>query len=349
MHFSDHPLASVDWQTWLLSAIGSVFQSRHRSCHPIPGGRVPECWIVLVPLAWHCRVPGGLACCGAICLARACAALVQRHALLRQLSAVEALGSATVVCSDKTGSLTQNAMTVTQLWPVPRLYDVSGKGYTPRGDFSAEGRQINPDDDSTLVLLLKTLSLCNDAYLETSGADTGELTYRMLGDPTEGALVVAAAKAGVWRFEVEETLPRVAEIPFDSERKRMSTIHQWSPNGSGEKPPFNGDPYIAFVKGAPDVVLGLCTHLYCDGKVTLLTDTDRRDILETNSGLASQALRVLGGAVKSLPDLPEGEALTPALLERDLVFVGLAGMIDPPRPEVKPAIGIARHAGIKTS
>jgi Ca2+-transporting ATPase len=224
---------------------------------------------------------------------------------------------------------------------------VSGDGYAPTGQFTVNGEEIDPKDAPGLSLLLKALSLCSDAFLETSGASEDRLTYRMLGDPTEGALVVAAAKAGYWRYDLENSLPRVAEIPFDSIRKRMTTIHKNSNERDGGLLPSE-EPYVALVKGAPDEILGICSHIYRNGEIALLTDDDRKQLLDQNASLASQALRLLGGAVKGLPGLPQGDELTASALEEALVFVGLVGMIDPPRPEVKPAVGIARKAGIKT-
>lgn len=318
---------------------------------PIPGitfgEEVLEMFIVAVSLA-IAAVPEGLPAVVTICLALGMQRMVQRHALLRQLSAVEALGSATVICSDKTGTLTQNAMTVVKLWADGRVFSATGEGYTPKGDFFSGDDRVSPNDRPGLSLLLKSMLLCNDAYIETSGTeDEKSMTWRMVGDPTEGALVVAAGKAGYWKFEQENTLPRVAEIPFDSDRKRMTTIHERSAETNGRLLP-GGEPYIAFVKGAPDLVLSLCTHIYCDGRLTPLTQEERNQILEANAEMASQALRVLGAAVRGLNEVPGEEDLTPAAVEHDLVFVGLSGMIDPARPEVRPAVATARKAGIKT-
>jgi Ca2+-transporting ATPase len=319
--------------------------------NPVPGvtfgEEVLEMFIVAVSLA-IAAVPEGLPAVVTICLALGMQRMIQRHALLRQLSAVEALGSATVICSDKTGTLTQNAMTVVRMWADGETYSVTGEGYTPRGEFLVEDEPASLDEQPALGLLLKSILLCNDAYIETSGTeDEQSLTWRMVGDPTEGALVVAAGKAGFWKYELENVLPRVAEVPFDSDRKRMTTIHHRNPAVNGRLLP-GSEPYLAFVKGAPDIVLSHCTHLYCNGSAVPLTESDRRQILEANAAMTSQALRVLGAAVRGLPDLPEADDLTPAAVEHDLVFVGLAGMIDPPRPEVRVAVATARKAGIKT-
>ena len=318
--------------------------------NPIPGvtllEEIVEMFIVAVSLA-IAAVPEGLPAVVTICLALGMRRMVQRHALLRQLSAVEALGSSTVICSDKTGTLTQNAMTVVKLWLGGQEVNVTGKGYAPKGEFHRNGVQVDPRQDAGLSLLLQTVALCNDAFLETSGAEDSQLTYRMLGDPTEGALVVAAAKGGLWRHEMEENMPRVAEIPFEAERKRMTTIHK-NDAAKSALPGLEASAYLALVKGAPDLVLNLCTRWVKDGQVQPLTPEDRRRILDANAEMASQALRVLGAAARPLADLPPGEALEAAGVERDLVFVGLAGMIDPPRLEVKPAVDTARKAGIKS-
>ncbi|HEX6384686.1 MAG TPA: cation-translocating P-type ATPase [Anaerolineae bacterium] len=317
--------------------------------NPTPGVTLLEAaldmFIVAVSLA-IAAVPEGLPAVVTICLALGMRRMVQRHALLRQLAAVEALGSATVICSDKTGTLTQNAMTVVQMWVDGLLVDVSGRGYTPEGHFTADATTIDAKQHAGLQLLLQILALCNDAYLEVSGAESSIPSYRLLGDPTEGALVVAAAKGGYWRFDLEKELPRLAEIPFDSERKRMTTIHRRTPAANGI---FPGDaPYVALIKGAPDVVLDMCTHFYCEGRVVPLTEADRHSILQVNAALSSQALRVLGGAVKGLAEVPKVEEVAPAMVEQDLIFVGLAGMIDPPRREAGLAVALARQAGIRT-
>jgi Ca2+-transporting ATPase len=327
-----------------------------------------EMFIVAVSLA-IAAVPEGLPAVVTICLALGMQRMIKRHALLRQLSAVEALGSSTVICSDKTGTLTQNAMTVVSIWADNTNVKVSGEGYSPKGDFSTDGTQVEPEKSPGLHTLMTGMLLCNDAWLETSGTvDSDRLTYRVLGDPTEGALVVAAAKAGFWRQEMDVRYPRIAEIPFDSERKCMTTVHQLgngasqgeislpilsapgrSPgNGQGEPGRPENPSLIAFTKGAPDIILGLCTHWYADGEIRPLTQSDRQLILQVNANMASQALRVLGCAAQEMTSLPQAEELTPAKVERNLVFLGLMGMIDPPRVEVKPAVAVARKAGIKT-
>jgi Ca2+-transporting ATPase len=333
--------------------------------NPIPGvtllEEALEFFIVAVSLA-IAAVPEGLPAVVTICLALGMQRMVARHALLRRLPAVEALGSATVICSDKTGTLTQNAMTVVQVYADDTLLNVTGEGYTPEGEFlegaAKEERSVDAATFPGISLLLRAGLLCNDAKLDLErepGAAEGKAQgpRGVIGDPTEGALVVAAGKAGYWRDEVERDLPRVAEIPFDSERKRMTTIHDMrSSRYSAEKARWDqllgGQSHLAIVKGAPDLTLGLCTHIYRDGKVAPLVAADRQRILAENAALSSNALRVLAAAVRPLPAVPDGDDLTPGVVERDLIFVGLWGMIDPARPEVQPAIALARSAGIRT-
>lgn len=298
--------------------------------------KLVEMFMVAVSLA-IAAVPEGLAAVVTICLALGMQQMVKRHALMRRLSAVETLGSATTICSDKTGTLTQNQMTATNIYVDRTLLGITGEGYKPEGEFVGEdGRPMPLSALHGGPLLLRAALLCSDARLEEV-VEEEVRSWRIAGDPTEGAFVVAAAKAGYTREPLSQEYPRVAEIPFDSDRKRMTTIHP-DPRRPGE--------YVAFVKGAPDVILGLCTHVVEDGQVRDLTDERREDILQQNEGLASNALRVLGVAFRELPELPTEP--TPDNTECCLVFIGLLGMIDPARPEVKPAIARARHAGIGT-
>jgi len=298
------------------------------------GVRWLEMFLVAVSLA-IAAVPEGLAAVVTIVLALGMQRMIKRHALLRKLPAVETLGSATIICADKTGTMTQNQMVVVRLWADDSLLVVTGEGYHPEGEFRRDGQPVDLEEYPGAQLLLRGALLCNDAYLETSGLDT-ERTYRLVGDPTEGALVVAAAKAGLWKEEMEEVQPRLAEIPFEAERKRMTTIH----------PDPITKSYIAYIKGAPDVVLQLCDRVYLRGREEPLNPERREEIVQVNASLASQALRLLGVAyrrLKALPEEPQADQV-----ERDLVFVGLLGMIDPPRPEVREAIALARRAGIRT-
>jgi Ca2+-transporting ATPase len=303
---------------------------------------VQEFFMLAVSLA-IAAVPEGLAAVVTICLALGMQEMVKRHALIRHLPAVETLGSATVICSDKTGTLTQNQMTVVKIYTAGREYEVSGRGYSPRGGFTRDEKSVDPDEDELLRQALWAGTLCNDAVLES--AREGESGHRMVGDPTEGAMVVAAAKAGYWNSELSERFPRVSEIPFDSERKRMTTIHDWDASQDGIFP-TEGHEFLALVKGAPDIVLEQCSHVQTADGVEPLTDEKREEILEANGNMASQALRVLGVAYRPLDEVPDEPK--PEEIERDLVFVGLQGMIDPARSEVIPAVSKARGAGLRT-
>jgi Ca2+-transporting ATPase len=286
-------------------------------------------------------VPEGLPAVVTICLALGMQHMVRRHALIRKLPAVETLGCATVICSDKTGTLTQNAMTVIELWCGGRTIGVTGKGYEPKGEFRVEEAEVYPDELPDLALLLHGSLLCNDARLEA--ADDGGV--RMVGDPTEGALVTCAGKGGLDKAATERRYTRIAEVPFDSDRKRMATVHELSDRESPLAKRV-GTPLVAFVKGAPDVLLSLCDRIHRNGEIVPLTPARRDEILAANGSMAHRALRVLGVAMRPLVALPG--TVDPESIERGLVFVGLAGMIDPARPEVGPAIALARSAGIRT-
>ncbi|MCC7206110.1 MAG: cation-translocating P-type ATPase [Anaerolineae bacterium] len=288
-----------------------------------------ESFIIAISLA-IAAVPEGLPAVVTINLAIGMREMIRRNALIRRLPAVETLGGATAICSDKTGTLTQNQMTAVRLYAGGQLFHVTGEGYAPHGTFHLNGNQAPRDD--VKQLLLGGL-LASDARLEKNAGAPGG--FRMVGDPTEGALVVAAAKAELWRDQAEDAYPRVAEIPFDADRKRMSTLHALPDGG-----------YLVFVKGAPDLVVQLCDTVYEGGISAPLTGARRAEILGMNSQLASQALRVLGMAQRRLDHLPD--TITPETVETNLEFLGLAALRDPARPEVKPAIGVARQAGIRT-
>jgi P-type Ca2+ transporter type 2C len=277
--------------------------------------------------------------------------MIKRHALIRRLSSVETLGSATVICSDKTGTLTQNEMTVTRMWVDGQFTDITGTGYLPFGNFQVKGRNLSLDDQPGIRMALRLAALNNDAELEVGDAqDDGRPTYRMVGDPTEGALIVAAAKAGLWANDLNQLLPRVQEIPFDSERKRMLTIHAITDQLDIKYPAFqeaDTAKFLVTLKGAPDLVLDQCTHWLSTKNLPMLLDESQRmRIMSANDSLTQDALRVLGLAYRILPEMPD--ELDAGFLEHNLVFAGLIGMIDPPRPEVPPALEKARRAGIRT-
>ncbi len=298
-----------------------------------------ELFMTAVSLA-IAAVPEGLPAVVTICLALGMQRMVRRHALIRKLPAVETLGTATVICSDKTGTLTQNQMTVVEVWTPERTVEVAGQGYDPEGSFEVEGEQIDPGSNGHLATLLRGGMLCNDASLGED--DDGE--YTINGDPTEGAFVVAAAKAGMAKEQVAESWTRIEEFPFTSSRKRMSTVHRIP---DGESLPGESAAHVVFMKGAPDVVLEYCTRMF-DGEQTVNLDDEKRDaVLEQNTEMAKRALRVLAVAYKPLAEAPSEDAKADDV-EGELIFLGLAGMIDPARPEATEAVATARDAGIRS-
>lgn len=272
-------------------------------------------------------VPEALPAVVTVSLAIGVQRMVKRHALVRRLPAVETLGCTTVICSDKTGTLTQDKMTAMRLYLEGHLVDVTGSGYEPKGEFFAPGEGITIEENRGLRLLLSAGVLCNDCSLAQS--DKG---WNIKGDPTEGALIVLGAKGGLWSNDLNSKFPRIGEVPFSSERKRMTTIHQ-TPEGNA-----------AYCKGAPEVVLELCQHTYRKPEYGELGLSERKQILGAAQQMASEGLRVLGIAGRLLP----GSSLKPEDVEKDFVFIGLVGMRDAPRPEAKAAIETCRKAGIKT-
>ncbi|MGB9521464.1 MAG: cation-translocating P-type ATPase, partial [Anaerolineales bacterium] len=296
-------------------------------------------------------VPEGLPAVVTISLALGMREMIRRHALIRKLSSVETLGSATVICSDKTGTLTQNEMTVTRLWAAGSFVEVTGSGYAPTGEFRLKEKTIDLNQYQAILTTLWVAILNNDAKLEPRQSGDGEIPYRVVGDPTEGALLVAGLKANADIGELLSAYPRVQEVPFDSDRKRMVTIHALKHPRPEDISPFDqpNQPqgYVVLVKGAPDLVLDLCTKVQqMDDTVQDLTEAQRMEILQANDRMTQDALRVLAVAYKLLPDLPENWSVEE--IERGMTFVGLIGMIDPPRPEVIPALEKARTAGIRT-
>jgi Ca2+-transporting ATPase len=265
-------------------------------------------------------VPEALPAVVTISLAIGVQRMVRRHALIRKLPAVETLGCTSVICTDKTGTLTKDEMTIRSLWNQGRFIDVSGTGYAPIGSFSLDGHELVVDDGTKELLRAGLLS--SDARL--MHIDNG---FDITGDPTEGALVVAAAKAGILREEVDRVAPRIGEIPFSSETKRMTTLHT-----------MDGKT-MAYSKGAPEVILPLCNRIWSAEGEEEMTEAKRRDVLAAAESMAKKALRVLALARKGGTDLA-GDS-------EGMKFIGLVGMIDPPRPEVQPAIAACKAAGIR--
>lgn len=292
------------------------------------GGRLIDMFLTAVSLA-VAAIPEGLPAVVTIALALGVQRMVRRHVLIRKLPSVETLGSATVICSDKTGTLTKNEMTVQAMYVGHRLYRVSGVGYTPEGEFFENGKSIGKSQvPSDLEHALQCGVLCNGARLFEK-----EQGYAISGDPTEAALLVAGAKLGFWKDEEEKKYPFVDEIPFDSHRKRMTVIRK------------RGEQYIAYVKGAPDLLLDICSMIEIQGQVRPFTDEDRLRIQQVNYQFGEGALRVLGLAYRVLEHVER--PLISEEIENRLVFLGLVAMMDPPREEVKQAISACKTAGIK--
>jgi len=279
------------------------------------------------------NVPEGLLPTVTLSLAMGVKRMAARRAIVKKLSAVETLGSTTVICTDKTGTLTSNEMRVVMLYASGKKIDVGGRGYEPSGDFTRGGEPLTEAamERDGVRLLLKAALLCNNSSLMRPNEHSSAWTVS--GDPTEGALVVAAEKCGFDSKKLREENPRLAHLPFERIRKRMTTVHG------------GRHGVTAFVKGSPKETLELCPDVYRDGTIRRMEDADRAKILEEFDSMASRGLRVLAMAMKPLD---KGEAsYTEAEVEKDLTFIGLAAMFDPPRPEVKQAIEDCKRAGIK--
>jgi len=267
-------------------------------------------------------VPEALPAVVTISLAIGVQKMVRRNALIRRLPAVETLGSTSVICSDKTGTLTKDEMTVRRLYCAGMLFNVSGAGYAPEGVFSLNGSELPTEQLAPLREMLTAATLASDTHLVQSQGDG----WNIKGDPTEGALVVAAAKAGLSKEILDAAYPRVHEIPFSSETKRMTTLHQVDSS------------LTAYAKGAPEVILKDCDFMLTEDGIAPLDDSGRDKILAQAQMLAGEALRVLGLASKP--------SVTPETAESSMIFLGLVGMIDPPRPEARTAIATCAEAGI---
>lgn len=287
-------------------------------------------------------IPEGLPAIVTIALALGVQRMIKRKAIVRKLPSVETLGCASVICSDKTGTLTQNKMTVTHVWIGGRQLEVTGEGYEPTGGIYEDGAALDVKHDQSIKRLLQIGALCNNAQLAKVEVDEPKRRkskepqeeWVLKGDPTEGALAVLAAKLGSSAKSLEMLYKREREFPFDSERKRMSVVvsHQGG--------------RLVCTKGAPDMLMELCTYVLWEGKIVPFTPTLKRKCAEAGEAMAQSALRVLGLAYRDLRATDKCDSESDA--ESQLVFVGLTGMIDPPRREVKDAIATCRRAGIKT-
>lgn len=296
----------------------------------LQGRDILEMFMVAISLA-VAAIPEGLPAIVTIVLSIGMSKMVKRNAIVKKLLAVETLGSTTVICSDKTGTLTQNEMTVVKVFTDGKILDVTGTGYDPVGEFKLEENNISADDIGDLQTLLSIAALVNDADL-----DKTQEGYKVIGDPTEGALITLAGKGKITRKNINSEYPRIEEIPFDSGRKMMTTFHEnYLPN-----------KIVSFTKGAPDIIIDKCSHISIDGKVKEFDDNLKKEVLHVNSFFSRDALRVLAFAYKEYNTLPTD--ISPDSNEVNMTFVGLVGMIDPARPEAKDAIAKCKEAGIQT-
>ena len=274
-------------------------------------------------------IPEGLPVMVTVVLALGMRRMARRHALIRKLPAVETMGAVTVICSDKTGTLTESEMTLRQIYLSGRTIEITGAGYRPEGEFLENGQKLEPQKDESLLLALKISALCNDSTLKSDGDK-----HKLLGDPTEGALLVAAFKAGLKQEILDKDQPRLAELPFSSEKRYMATHH-----------PCQDGRAIVYVKGSVDSVLAMSRNILENGIVQEMTPKKREEIEQKNLEMASKALRVMALAYAECS--PSPEQLSHEYLDGSLTLVALVGMIDPPRAEAKKAVADCKRAGIK--
>nr|WP_231845208.1 calcium-translocating P-type ATPase, SERCA-type [Methanocella paludicola] len=292
----------------------------------LEGRGIYDMFLVAVSLA-VAAIPEGLPATITIVLALGVQRMAKKKAVVRRLPAVETLGSTSVICSDKTGTLTQNVIVVRQIVTAGQKYDVTGSGYSPEGGFITGGREVEPSSDPVLTMLLMAGALCNNATYERL-----EEKWNIVGDSTEVALLVAASKAGFNKVLMEDDCPRIFEIPFNTDTRRMSTVNVCK------------DKKYVFVKGAPEVVLASSPGVLVDSQAVPM-DASRRDhLLKLNDELARNGMRVLGLAYKEISGDPN--AMSARDIENGLTWLGLAGMMDPPRPEVKDSVEKCKAAGI---
>lgn len=285
-------------------------------------------------------VPEGLPAVITVTLALGTQRMVKRHALIRKLPAVETLGSVTHICSDKTGTLTQNKMVVQKVFVGDRTFRISGEGYVPEGTFISDGEVVIPGNYPELQALLLACVLCNDAILQCQAQTKTEGkggNWQILGDPTEGALLALAGKGNFQKEKYTDLMPRVGEFPFSSDRKRMSVIAQVTAEPKAV--------YQMFTKGSPELILERCTGYQVGEETIPLTSSLRNQILAQNNQMAGQGLRVLGFSYKPLEEIPPENS--DDTTEQDLVWLGLVGMLDAPRPEVREAVARCKQAGIR--
>lgn len=271
-------------------------------------------------------IPEGLTAVVTIVLSIGMNRMAERKAIVKSLVSVETLGSTTAICSDKTGTLTQNQMTITKIWTDQNEFDVEGSGYEPKGEIKLDDQKISDHDQIKLLMTIATL--CNDADLSREGGK-----YSIIGDPTEGAMLTFSEKWGIIQEDLNKKHPRLNEIPFDSDRKMMTTFHNID------------ETYYAMTKGAPDIIIKNSSKIMLDGKLTEFTEELKEKAMEENKKLAQQALRVMAYSFRPFETIKD-KTLDSKNIEKEMVFVGLTGMIDPPRPEAQQAVKECHESGI---
>jgi len=301
---------------------------------------VIDIWVINLPLVLGftfaiglmvANVPEGLLPTVTLALAASAKKMIKKNALIKRLSSVETLGSTTIICTDKTGTLTKNEMTVRKIWIPYEVIDVTGTGYDPEGEFLHEGQKISHKEFKELELVVRTAAFCNDAKLIETEKSTDK--YKIIGDPTEASLLVAARKIN---FNLEEELkrmPRIEELPFDSDRKSMSSIHQ------------KKNKKVAYVKGAPKKIISLCNQISVENTVWEFTSDEKDEVIKIHDEMASDGLRILAMAYKELPN--DFKDYDPYVVETDMIFTGMMAMHDPPRHEIRQAVEKCHQAGIR--
>ncbi|MFT5194539.1 MAG: Ca2+-transporting ATPase [Candidatus Promineifilaceae bacterium] len=329
-----------------LAAFGVVVAALIMLLGILRGETISDMFLTAVSVA-VAVIPEGLPAVVTVTLALGAQRMLKKKALIRKLPAVETLGSVTVICSDKTGTLTENKMTVTIIDVAGHFLELMGLQDHPAPTLSPDPALVLLNQPNSVNLILAGGALCNDASLKPN-PETGR--YLTIGDPTEGALLFAASQAGISKSELQAILPRIVELPFDSDRKRMTTVHQLPADRAALPQSIRflheeKKPLLAITKGSADGLLDICTHVWINNETVQLDSEWRQRIQTASDQMAQNGMRVLGLAIQWLNEVPTNHQET---LEKNLIFVGMVGMIDPPRPEVKAAIQTCQAAGIRT-
>lgn len=299
-----------------------------------------DIWVINLPLLigftfaiglMVANVPEGLLPTVTLALASSAKKMVKRNALIKRLSSVETLGSTTIICTDKTGTLTKNEMTVRKIWIPNEIIDVTGTGYSSEGEFLHKGQKISYKEFKELELVIRVAAFCNDAKLIENSKSTNK--FKIIGDPTEASLLVAALKINFNLEKELKSMPRIVELPFDSERKSMTSIHK------------KNDKKVAYVKGAPKKIISLCKYISVENTVREFSSDEKDEVIKVHDKMASEGLRILAMAYKELPN--NFIDYDPYVVEKDMIFTGLVAMHDPPRPEVRQAVKKCHQAGIR--